>query len=189
MTISQYRAQWSAPGGGTGYSVFHATPAADNVQAQAFADFVHAFFNALVPRLPNDVSISFDSEVLNMSDDGTLTGVLSVGAGSTLVGSGENNYSRAAGARIDWGTDAVVAGRRLRGRTFIVPIVSAEFGNTGLLTPTCVDALVEAGTDLVTGVGSSGIDLCVWSRTHAFASPVTSISAPDKGAILRSRRD
>lgn len=186
---AQYRAIWSVLGGGTGYSVFHASNPTDAVDAQEFADGVRAFFNAILDRLPNDVSITFDSEVVQLADDGTLVAVFPVTAPAIVVGSGTGNYSRAAGGRIDWATGAIAGGRRITGRTYIVPIVAAEFDASGLLTSACIADLQAAADALISGLLANGVVLSVWSRKNASTHPVVTASIPAKGAILRSRRD
>lgn len=186
---SQYRAIWSAPGGGTGYSVFHADVAGDSTDAQEFANAIREFFLDVQGLMPDDVSISFDSEVLNLSETGELVGVLPVTAPAAVVGSGTSGFSRATGARIDWSTGVIVSGRRLTGRTYIVPLESFCFDSSGLLTSIVQTNLLDAANGLLTALTTAGIVLKVWSRTHGQSAVVISASAPPKGAILRSRRD
>lgn len=186
---SQYRAIWSTLGGGTGYSVFHADVAGDVTDAQEFANAVRTFFNSIADRLPNDVTITFDSEVVNLAETGELVGVFPVTAPTLVTGSGALNYSRAAGGRIDWATGVIAGGRRLTGRTYIVPIVAAEFDNSGLLTSACIADLQAAANTLISDLTAAGIVLRIWSRKNAVSAVVISASVPPKGAILRSRRD
>jgi hypothetical protein len=186
---SQYRALWSVPGGGQGYSVFHAQEAADTGHAQSMADNIRQFFFSMAGLIPDDVIITFDSEVLVLDDTGTLLNVQSVSAPTAVSGSGGTNFGRALGARVDWLTGAIVAGRRLRGRTYIVPLEAFCFGNDGLLTPIVIENLNDSGQALVDSMDGDGIQLQVWSRTHAFSSSVSGVTAPAKGAVLTSRRD
>lgn len=185
---AQYRVIWSTLGGGTGYSVFHFTEAGTSPAAQQIADDVGEFFEDLQVGTPNDVSWSFDSEVLDLSDAGVLTAVWPVTPPAPLAGVGTGIYARAQGIRIDWSTDAIVAGRRLSGRTFIVPQVAATFDANGLIEPTSQGGL-ETAADNFLAATALNRPLRVWSRTHATSSVVTGRSVPPQGAILRGRRD
>lgn len=186
---SQYRVVWSAPGGGTGYSVFHAQDATTSVLAQSFADNVRAFFDSFRNLVPNDVTWVFEGEVLNMTADGVLTSVQPVTAPTTVVGSGDGSFNRAAGFRFDWLTGAIVEGRRLRGRTYIVPAMAFAFTADGVLTPIVQEQLRDNAEAFLAAMDTDGIQLHVWSRTHAFSSNASDVVIPPQGAILRSRRD
>jgi len=185
---SEYRAIWSTPGGGTGYSVFHFQDVVSNTEAQGIADAVRAFFNTNVGLFPDDVSINFDSEVIVMTLGGVLTGVFPVTPPATVTGSQTVSFERAAGIRIDWGTGHIVAGRRLTGRTYLVPASIGAFDTTGQVTTATQAAVAAAGATLITAT-SSIKPLVVWSRTHGIAWAVDTASVPAKGAILRGRRD
>lgn len=185
---SEYRAIWSTPGGGTGYSVFHFQDVVSNTEAQNTADAVRTFFNSLSGIFPDEVTISFDSEVIVMDLAGTLTAVYAVTPPASVVGINASTYNRAAGARVDWGTGHIVAGRRLTGRTYLVPAGSSVFGLTGEVTSANVTAIGNAAAALITAT-SSIKPLVVWSRTHGIAWAATDASVPLKGAILTGRRD
>lgn len=186
--VAQYRAIWTAPGGGTGYSVFHFTTAGASGAAQTIADDTREFFLGLQSALPDDVIVSFDSEVLDMDPSGTLQAVWGVTPGADVNGSITSGYARAQGARVDWATDQVVAGRRLTGRTYVVPVGSVFFDTQGLLTSAAVTDLQNAANAFISDTASNR-PLRVWSRTHAVDSVVTAASIPTQGAILRGRRD
>lgn len=185
---AQYRAVWSVPGGGTGYSVLHFTTAGTAAAAQIIADNVRAYFESIKGLFPDDVSISYESEVLDLDDAGTLLAVWAVTPPSTTVGINAAVYSRAAGARVDWGTDTIVNGRRLAGRTYLVPLASVCFTTTGLLTTVNQAEIVTKSQAFITATGLNR-PLRVWSRTHATSATASKASAPFQGAILRGRRD
>lgn len=185
---AQYRALWSVPGGGTGFSVLHFTLAGNGGVAQTIADQTRVFFEAVKGGFPDDVTINYDSEVLDLLEDGTLSAVWPVTPPAATTGTSAAVYSRAAGARIDWGTDTIVNGRRLSGRTYLVPMGSTFFDTVGLITTANRAALVTAGTNFITQTGLNR-PLRVWSRTHGVSAVVTDASAPAAGAILRGRRD
>lgn len=187
---AQYRALWTVPGGGAGFSIFHTDQAGDAPTAQLIANQIRQFFVSLASQIPDDVNVDFDSEVVDLDASGTLQAAWPVTPPSQAGGSSTAVYNRASGARIEWGTGQIVAGRRLRGRTYIVPCSSALFDTQGLLTSAAVTALFNAADDLVQNLNNNaGRSLQVWSRTHAVEADVTSITIPPDGAILRSRRD
>jgi hypothetical protein len=187
----EYRAVWNVQGGGIGYSVFHVrkgvTPS-EQTAAQGFADDLRAGFNSLVTLLPDDVLISFESEARELNTTtGQLIAVHSITAPASVAGTNTGTYSAPSGARVDLITGGIVAGRRLRGRTYVVPLIGTAYTNTGLISSTAQSTLETAfemfrdETDLYS--------LGVWSRTHGVIADVTSVNVPNEAAILRSRRE
>jgi hypothetical protein len=102
-------------------------------------------------------------------------------------------YSAASGACINWYTDGVRNGRRVRGRSFMVPIGSNGMENNGTLNATALGSWRTATDLLIASFENS--TLGVWSRPSAPAATdgiwhkTTSMTIPDKAAVLRSRRD
>lgn len=185
---AEYRAIWSTPGGGTGFSVFHFTTAGTGPAAQQIAADTRAYLNAIAGFFPDEVVISYDSEVLDLLEDGTLSAVWSVTPPANTVGINASTYNRAAGLRVDWGTGLIVAGRRLTGRTYLVPAGSSVFDAGGLVTAGNITASQTAAAAFISAT-SANRPLRVWSRTHATSAVVTNASTPSKGAILTGRRD
>lgn len=190
MPVGEYRIVWTTPGGGTGYSVLHMIAPLNQTAANQIAARVHTFISTLLSYMPNEVSAIGDSElrVLNQFT-GELEGVFAVATGAGGVGSDNAAYNRAAGARIDWQTGIVVAGRRIQGRTYVVPLGTGAFDSNGLVSAPGIAALAAAGNALRTGLQTDGGNLVVWSRTTGATAPVTGVTIPPKGAILRGRRD
>jgi len=185
----EYRAVWSTAGGGIGYTVFHfATTVDSNAEAQTIANAVRAFFQSLVGLFPNEVSINFESEYLNLAADGTLEAVFAVAPPAQVLGTDTSTYNRAAGVRVDWGTGQIVNGRRLTGRTYLVPVGAGAYDATGLVTSANATAILAAANTLISATASTA-PLAVWSRTHQVSHVVTTPSVPSKGAILTGRRD
>lgn len=92
------------------------------------------------------------------------------------------------GACVTWLTSDVVNGRRVRGRTFIVPLSTDGYQDDGTLTPAAVTALgVFAGLLIAES-------LVVWHRpttvggSNGSEHAVTSFKVSDRVAVLRSRR-
>ena len=93
------------------------------------------------------------------------------------------------GARVEWITGVVFNGRRVRGRTFLVPLAKSRFEGPGMLTSGCVSVLQAAASALV-----SATDLRIWSRPSGApgalggSALVSAAVVPDQVSWLRSRR-
>jgi hypothetical protein len=189
--VFEYRAIWNVQGGGTGYSVFHVREASTSgvaAAAQTFAADLRTGFQSIVAHLPDDVILNFDSEARELDvATGQLLAVHAFTAPTAVTGSSTAAYSAPSGARVDLVTAGIVAGRRIRGRTYLVPITSLDYTTTGTIQSTARTAF-NACFD--TFKGRSGVySLGVWSRTHGVIADVVTCSTPSEAAILRSRRE
>lgn len=166
------------------------------------------FFGSLQPYMPTQVSVTFRSlaEIFDESlapQGGYAELVGSVAATTTpssVTGTGTGVWSAASGAWINWGTAAIVNGRAVYGRTFLVPLANTPvFQTDGTLSDTFRTAMQSAGTSFNTG---SPTHVIFWNRGGPSNPPKpsdkphksginASISAtvPDKAGVLRSRRD
>lgn len=93
---------------------------------------------------------------------------------------------------VTWKTAAVIAGRRVRGRTFLGPLAQNTDDNDGTpasATLTAANALGDAWTDN----GLTDTFAVVWHRpvsgAGGTAEDITAHQVRDKFAVLRSRRD
>jgi len=155
------------------------------------AGIVTAYEN-LLPALPPtiDITVPGSGDVIE-DTNGVLDSVWAAAGGDTITGTSvTTTVAGGAGGCVGWQTGGIIAGRRLRGRTFIVPIVTSEYDTDGTLGPGTVGALNAFATDLM----ASG-PLAVWHRpttpggTDGNSYGVVSARVRDKVAILRSRRD
>lgn len=189
--VFQYRPNWGGTTGGPGVTVFNARKSSQHIGdwEQDFADIVRAFFVTVQANLPNELVISFPAEVLEFdTSTGTLINAYPVTPPGNVPGTNASGYAMPAGARIDWFTPAIVAGRRLRGRTYLVPINGTAFDTNGTLVAGTITNLGNAADGLIDDMNGIGA-LAVWSRTHGILADVETASVIDKVAILRSRRD
>lgn len=161
-----------------------------NPPSQGNVDAIRTFFNALVTLLPSGLTIQVPSsgDVISESD-GTITGAWSVGSTPAVVtGTAVASYAGNAGAVVHWLTAGVVVGRRVRGRTFLVPLVSA-YDTSGSLSSGALSTISTAAAAYVTGQGGVAV---VWSRPAPGRSgslhSITSSRVPDLAVSLRSRR-
>ena len=172
-------------GDGTFYTAEDAGPAADRVAA---------FLQTIRPRFPSAVTwqIQPDVEAISASK-GELMFVHSAGARAPITGgAAAASYSGASGIVVTWRTAGVRNGRRVRGRTFLVPAATAAYGDDGTIGPTTLEDINAAAAQLIND--PSPLKLGVWARPSAVGAtdgqwhPVTAASVPDMAAVLRSRR-
>jgi len=190
MPFMRYVPEWTGFSGAPGYTVLHFNVAEDPSDVSAIAAAVAGFFGDLAALIPTNTTITYPGEMTIHNDGGTLTGATSVNVVPAPTDcTGTAAYSAVSGARVTWETGSIVAGRRIRGRSFLVPLVVTQYSNDGTLTPFCVTSLQAAGTDMIAALTAAGCQLVVWSPTTSTISNVTSCSIPDQATVLRSRRD
>jgi hypothetical protein len=162
------------------------------------------WLNAFNAYLPGSVNVTIASAVEVIED--TTGNLLRYMQGTPFArgnGSGTGAYSAASGACVNWYTNTIVRNRRLRGRSFMVPLAGSALDTAGTIDNAAVVSMRNASTAMAGGVGVG--DLGVWSRPtpilDANGDPtgeynpdgqwafVTSATVPDKCAVLRSRRD
>jgi outer membrane receptor for ferric coprogen and ferric-rhodotorulic acid len=197
--ILKVTAAWSGFTGSPGYSNFYfreANPGASWDQgAFAAADKVHTFFNELKHIFPPNVAWKINTDVPVIDENnGEMQEVANAGPRNTLQATGPaQSYSAASGAVVTWRTSGVRRGRRVRGRTFLVPAGYSTLQTDGTLLPDAIANLQAAANGLIASDGAR--NLVVWTRpshkgaTDGLAHTVLTASVPDKVAILKSRRD
>lgn len=163
----------------------------------ADANTAAANFRALIlgwnAYMPTGSSMTWDSAVALYDDAGAQTGEITLTAVPAAV-SGSSNvaYAGGSGAVINWTTGAFHLGRKVRGRTFAVPLTSAAFQTDGTLISAAQTAIQSAAQTFATSSptpvvfsekpnGSGGVS--------SLTAVVTGATVPDRSAILRSRRD
>jgi len=94
---------------------------------------------------------------------------------------------------VNWRTNQIRNGRRVRGRSFLVPLAGSAFEGNGTLSASTLTSLKSAADTLRTAAGTT--QLGVYARpttkdaTDGLWAQVTANTVPDMGAVLRSRRD
>lgn len=177
---------WSGGPGMPGVSIFYADGAATPPLGA-----LGAFFTAVKASFPTGLTwtIPGSGDALD-SQTGVLVSSWSAAGGSTVAASGAaTSYAGAAGAMVRWNTSGIVNGRRVKGRTFLVPLISTVYAS-GVIQTGTVTAFQSAANTLVTAAGA---DLRIWHRPTAGAGgsayPVASAVVPNLATVLRSRRD
>lgn len=145
--------------------------------------------------IPSGVSIAVPNTGDRINDTtGELEGVWSTTGGATVPGTASAQCAAGVGACITWTTGGIVQGargpRKLRGRTFIVPLSYGVYEGDGTIEPTTLGVL----RNFAAALQAAG-PLAIWHRpTSAGAANGTSYgvlsnSVRDKVAFLKSRRD
>lgn len=193
MAITRVTAVWSGFQGAPGYSnfFFDAFGGGDAVDLEVAR--VRQFFRALDTILPNSVTINVQREaaILDEATGDLINYQNATVAPDPVTGLVSGAYSSPTGASIGWQTAAIARGRRLRGRTFLVPLAGSSYDAVGTLSTGALTALNAAAEGLI-GDGT-GPQLVIWSRPR-IDSPgsigeVNGHRVADLAAILRSRRD
>lgn len=195
--VSRITALWSGFAGAPGYSKFSFMPLADDTARNAAGAAIRAFFEAIKMYLPPGTSIAVQPQVDNLD---LVTGQLMASANMTttptnVTGTGiASAWAGGSGVVVSWLAGGVFAGRRIKGRTFIVPAVDL-WSSDGTPSPASITAIQAAGTALI---GTAGADFAIWNRSYNDATPpvptagnlssATSCVMRDVASQLRSRR-
>jgi hypothetical protein len=178
---------WTGFPGAPGHSVFY-SPATGTIPVGPLADFFTAW-GAFRPYLSN-VAVPNSGDAIE-STTGALDGSWASGDSANLAGATLSQiYAGPAGACVRWLTDGVVNGRRVRGRTFLVPLTAPSFQTDGTLLDSVRITIRDAAYNLVTAAAGG---LHVWHRpvngAGGSSHEITGVEVTDKVAVLRSRRD
>lgn len=148
------------------------------------------FFTAIRGSFPNGITwtIPDGGDLLNEAN-GQLTGTWSESGGAAVASNGgAGAYVAGVGARAVWRTSAIRGGRRVRGSTFLLPLLAAGYDPFGTLAAGTLSTLEGAVQALLTAAPG----LRVWSRPRPSLAgamiPIDSVEIPDKVSWLRSRR-
>lgn len=180
------RATWSgAPVVGPGLTTFYALDG-----SPGFPAAVRTMLNTWASSIPSGITITVpnNGDVIDPAT-GTLTGSWTDGSAPAPISTtGTGVFARGVGAQVRWRTLGVVAGRRVVGSTFIVPINAGGFESDGTLGSATIAALLAGPTAYIAAAPYA----CIWSRPKG-ARPgtthlITAASVPDRPSWLLSRR-
>lgn len=186
-TLNRVRVSWQSWPGAPGVSTFYTR----NATTQAQVDAIRAMFNSLIGLLPSGLLIQVPSVGDTVdSDTGLINGSWTAATTpASVVGTAVQAYAGNAGAVINWQTALVLAGRRVRGRTFLVPLVSTAYDTTGSLSSAALTTIQTAANSLVAALGT---DFVIYSKPRpgggTGVGAVISARVPDLAVTLRSRR-
>lgn len=199
MGLLRGKIRWTIPGAGTAYSVLHFETNSGSAPVQADADEVITKLNAycvtIKARIPAQVTLTVINEVEEiLVTDGSMIGFFATTAGLAHVGTAgaASGWAAAAGAVISWSTAGVRNSRRVRGRTFVVPLSNEAWDTDGTIKLTTMTDLNTAATNLRTA--GTNVTLAIFARPTAPGASdgvswdVLGHRVPDMSAILTSRR-
>lgn len=177
--------------GAPGYSNFYF---AGDVTGPWTDDFgaLYSFWVALQPLFPTGWNVRIPAEGRLLEETTGALGAFSVNSPATATDkpgtSGSGFGAGVAGAVIGWGTGTINRSRLVRGRTFMVPLSSAQYDADGTLTPTCIGILQSAANGLIASPSVFG----VWSRPRLGVggkfAPALTARVSDRASFLSSRR-
>lgn len=153
-------------------------------------DAAETLMISLQGLLPNDVSFTFPGAGDSIEDStGELVGSWTGGGSTVTAGTGTGPFMLGTGFGITWATNGIVAGRRVKGRTFVVPAISSCFDTTGFLDvgvrTTINNAIAAFRTDIAT-------EHAIWSRPvpgrAGTSHPVTAGAPMTKPVWLTTRK-
>lgn len=199
MGLLRGKIRWTIPGAGTAYTVLHfgtmdaSTPTADD--AIEAVTKMQTFANNISAALPNVVQLQVQNECEEIvADTNTMLGVYAGPTQTPVNGTAAASagWAAAAGGVITWNTGGVRNSRRVRGRTFVVPLSNEVWDIDGTIKSVPMGTLNTAATNLRTA--GTSVELVVYARPSAAGASdgaqfqVLSHRVPDMSAILRSRR-
>jgi len=190
----RYQVVWTGWSGSPGYTTLFA----DAVDApQGHADAVWNLLgtalsdaSGVMNYLPLGVKLTFPAVMERVeSSTNDLIGTAAVTPPSTITGTGSNLYSAASGACITWKTGTFKNGRRIVGRTFLIPLNGLAYDTDGTLG---ADFLTKVRSAAATYISAPTSNPIIMSRAEppgvGGAAQVIAASIADKTAVLRSRR-
>jgi hypothetical protein len=185
--------EWSGAGVvGRAVTVLHFS-ASDNAAPPVAA--IKSAFDGIKAAFPAPMTLTFPGTGDVIQDTtGALDGVWTSSGGGVIVATGDGNNAAGVGACIGWSTGGIVTGskgpRKLRGRTFLVPLSRNAYDLDGTLVE-----VVRQNLDTFAGTLQAAGPLAIWHRpsgpgaSNGNSYGVIGHKVRDKAAYLSSRRD
>jgi hypothetical protein len=196
--MMKFTVNWTGFVGAPGYTNmyvrdFSGTGEVTQEEADSFTTRLDTFLDSFQAYIPGACSYTINPTVEVIEDtNGNLQRFMTVAPDTSRVGAGTGNYAAPTGAVVNWYTNVVRGTRRLKGKSFIVPLVSTAYETNGTLSTAFLTAIRTAANTLVTAVAPGRLG--VWGRpttsggTDGIWGFVETSSVPDMAAILTSRR-
>lgn len=186
-TLNKIPVSWQSWPGAPGVSTFYTL--GGDLDSDVAA--LRAFFNAHIALLPSGLLIQVPGLGDTIDDvTGQINGAWNAtSAPANVTGTGAGVYAGNAGAVVHWLTALVINGRRVRGRTFMVPLIGSSYDSSGSLGTGTITTIQTAATTLITAMAGR---MRVWHRPAGGlgggSGAVDSARVPDLAVSLRSRR-
>lgn len=145
-----------------------------------------AFWGAVDVLMPSTIDWTTEADVPTLSAGGVLEEVTTTtpATGSGGAGAGEL-LPRVSQGLVRWRTGTIIAGRELRGRTFVPGLADASNDN-GTVLAASRSTINTAAAALIADANSS---FGVWSKRHGVVLSTTTGTTATEFAALTSRRD
>lgn len=182
--LNECKVLWSNGPGLPGTNTFHFSPSTVDMSV------LQGFYSDLEAFIPSGITVRAPGEgsTLNV-ESGELEGLWSGVGGTATVGTGAGDYAGGVGATIRWDTSGVVGGHHIRGRSFLVPLISQCFDDNGTLDDGVKGTIKAAGDALIDYYDGN---LRVWHRPAGGSGgslhTVVDSFVPDRAAWLKTRR-
>jgi hypothetical protein len=197
-TVYRTTALWTGFQGAPGYTKFSWDDLATDAARNAAGAAMRSFFFSISQHWASSWNIAvqptvqgFDTATGTLLSEASMTTVPAVVFGSAIAAP----YAGGSGVAISWKTSSIFNGRRVQGRTFLVPIIGA-FETDGTLVSSTITEITTAGNALIAG---SSPKFSIWAHswdntkdppvmTGGDKFAVTSCVVKDMASQLRSRR-
>lgn len=197
--VARVTAVWNGFQGAPGYSKFSFGNVTDLSTAGGATSAVRAMFQGVASLIRTGHTVQVQAVVeMHDMDTGLLVSEFTVTPAPSIVNgtaSAATVWAGGTGVTVNWKSAGIFNGRRVRGRTYLVPLIGVADVD-GTLLATAMSTVQSAADGLVTSVAA---DLVVWSKKFTTdAKPVqiqggmnsvTAAVITDKTGILKSRRD
>lgn len=196
-SIFRVRAAFSGwPAGGPGVSThfFHDSVVMDVTSAQLAADRVANSLTAARNLFFAGFTWSVSSQVDKIdAANGNVTETLGVTGSTGVGGSGTGWAPTPIAVLVRFETDLFIAGKRVRGRTYLSPIDVSMLEGDGTPSATAIAHATSFATSME-DAGTTTLDHVIWHRpktgmTDGQFATVSGAVVPNKYAVLRTRRD
>lgn len=183
-TLRKVPVVWATGAGGPGLSVFYSDTADD------ITVLLGTFFNAIKASFPPVVAwtIPAAGDTID-STTSQPNGVWSGGTAASIAGTGGATYMAGTGGMVRWLTGSILNGRKVYGRTFLLPLFNGAGDSDGSLGAGTLATLQGAATTI-----AATAKLRVVHRPTSVAAAdgsafvVSAAVVPDKIVSLRGRR-
>jgi hypothetical protein len=181
-TISRVRAGWTGWNGAPAVSTFYTAAPPTGAQLTA----IRTLFFALQGYIPSGIAIQVENAGQQIDTaTGKAVDVWTGAAQTVVTGTATGAYHAAGGFYVRWNTGVFNSGRLLRGKTYFVPISSAQYQNDGTIDNATIGTIQTAVNAFIASMSGG---LAVYSRRYAMSTTATSGTAIDKAVVLTSRR-
>lgn len=181
-------AQWTGWAGGPGYTRLRWSGALDGAAATDAAAEMRNFFSAIALYLPSAIRITWSGQADIYNDQGQLQAPVQYTPPAFVAGTDSSTaWSAASGACVQWLTDAFTNNRRIRGRTFLVPLAGSAYQTDGTLGSPFLSAVQDA-VDALFASTPNNVVVSNEGRPSQQEHDVTGGICNDRAAVLRSRR-